>query len=101
MAGAGPVEVRIAGRGVVKDGQRRADPATRAHCHLCQTDVDQVAQLAASDGVSPGGAALAAEIFACKDCLRHRLEAMTVASWVMREPDRGQSTGLPWGKVSG
>ena len=43
----------------------------------------------------------AAGPFACKDCLRQRLEAMTVASWMMREAERGQVGGLPWGKVSG
>jgi hypothetical protein len=102
MPGPGALEVRIAGRGVVKDGQRVADPGTRAHCDLCQSDVEVAAQVT-PDG-RPGGdglSAAAAHSFACKDCLRQRLEAMTVAAWVMREPDRSQAGGLPWGKVSG
>jgi hypothetical protein len=35
--------------------------------------------------------------FACKSCLRGRLEAITVAMWELKAPP----PGLPWGKVSG
>jgi hypothetical protein len=34
--------------------------------------------------------------FACKSCMRTRLEAITVAVYELRE-----GSGLPWGKVSG
>lgn len=88
---AATIEVRIAGRGVVRDGQKTAELATRAHCDLCATDVDAVASVTAAAG-GP---------FACKECLRQRLEAMTVATWMMREPERAAAGGLPWGKVSG
>jgi hypothetical protein len=77
------IEVRVTGKGSVKDGQRTNDTNTKAHCDLCQQEVDVVASVG--------------QTFACKDCLRQRLEAMTVSSWMLREA----SGALPWGKVSG
>jgi hypothetical protein len=82
------IEVRIAQRGSVRDGAATRDAQQAARCDLCHEDVDAVASTAA-DGAGP---------FACKACLRHRLEAMTVGSWLLRESGDG---GLPWGKVSG
>jgi len=78
------IEVRIAGRGVVRGGDKTVDAETKAVCDLCGAESDAV--------VSVGGA------FACKGCLRGRLEAVTVAAWELRGADGG---GLPWGKVSG
>ena len=84
---AASIEVRVAGKGAVREGHKAPDANTKALCDLCEQEAEMVASVSASDG-GP---------FACKDCLRQRLEAMTVASWILRE----QPGGLPWGKVSG
>ena len=82
------IEVRIAQRGSVKDGEATRAAHQAARCDLCQAEVDAVAS------THPEGGAP----FACKACLRSRLEAMTVGTWLLRETGDG---GLPWGKVSG
>ena len=82
----GSIEVRIAGRGSAHDGAAKADSKQVAHCDLCAKDVDAVASVTSSGP------------FACKSCLRVRLEAMTVGAWLLR---KGDEAGLPWGKVSG
>jgi hypothetical protein len=82
------IEVRVGGRGSVKDGKKLVEAATVSRCELCNTDVDATASV----GVEGGGP------FVCKSCLRMRLEAITVALYELREPG---NTGLPWGKVSG
>ena len=79
------IEVRIAGRGRVCDGEPTEEPATEATCDLCGEEAEMVVSVAA-------------DRFACKSCLRQRLEATTVAGWLLRAPgDRG----LPWGKNAG
>ena len=86
------IEVRIAGKGVVRAGAAQPDPSQAARCDLCSAEVDAVASTGA-DGGAP---------FACKACLRDRLEAMTVGSWQLREAASAKPEGgLPWGKVSG
>lgn len=82
------IEVRVAGRGSVRDGEATEDRATRAQCGLCDESVDVVVSVT-PDARGP---------FACKSCLRKRLEAVTVATWELREPN---DRGLPWGKFSG
>lgn len=82
------IEVRIARRGFVRDGEATGDEAQAARCDLCGQDVDAVASMAPEGGAP----------FGCKTCLRGRLEAMTVGAWLLREAGDG---GLPWGKVSG
>jgi hypothetical protein len=82
------IEVRIAGRGSVREGKATVDANQVAKCDLCGADTDAVASTSASGGAP----------FACKSCLRGRLEAMTVGTWLLREAGDG---GLPWGKVSG
>ena len=79
------IEVRISGRGCTRDDQVTHDPAVVAHCDLCQQDV----LIAVSMG----------SIFACKECIRLRLDATSIASWQLR--DISQGGGLPWGKISG
>ena len=81
------IEVRVAGRGNVRGGVKTSDPKTRAVCDLCNTEADAVVSTN-MDATPP---------FACKDCLRARLEAMTVAAWELKSA----AAGLPWGKVSG
>lgn len=81
------IEVRIEGRGRVKDGEPHEDTGIQAKCDLCGDATDVVVS------VSP-----TADRFACKACLRGRLEATTVAQWLLRDP---REQGLPWGKFSG
>ncbi len=86
------IDVRIQNRGSVQGGVATRDGAQVAHCDLCGQDVDAVASTSTSGP------------FACKVCLRGRLEAMTIASYVLREAEEAgapASKGLPWGKVSG
>jgi hypothetical protein len=83
------IEVRVAGRGRVRAGERVADPATVARCDLCGADTDVVVSTS-PDGTGP---------FGCKACLRGRLEAITIALYELKEP--GGQSGLPWGKLSG
>lgn len=83
------IEVRVAGRGRVRDGQKTADPEQTAHCDLC----DRVSEVVVSTTSDPGGP------FGCRVCLRSRLEATTIAVWQLQEA--GGDTGLPWGKISG
>ncbi|MCZ7677437.1 MAG: hypothetical protein M5U28_01130 [Sandaracinaceae bacterium] len=82
------IEVRVAGRGTVRDGEATEDRSTSARCDLCETAVDVVVSVTKEAG-GP---------FACKACLRKRLEAVTVAAWELRDPS---DRGLPWGKFSG
>jgi len=84
------VEVRVGGRGKVRDGVKTEDAAMAARCDLCGADTDAVVSTSVA-GDAP---------YACKNCLRSRLEAITVATWELREPAPGAS-GLPWGKISG
>ncbi len=81
------IEVRVHGRGSVKDGDARREPELEARCDLCKATVDAV--------VSVG---VAGPPFACKSCLRERLESVTVALFLLKEP---REAGLPWGKISG
>lgn len=82
------IEVRVAGRGSVRDGDKVVDEATGGRCDLCGQDTDAIVSMT-PDGTAP---------FGCKACLRQRLEAITVALWLHR--DDGYPGGLPWGKVT-
>jgi hypothetical protein len=81
------IQVKVGGRGVVVDGEASEDTSVEAQCDLCGETVDAVVSVAADSG----GA------HACKSCLRHRLESVTVALYLLREPGRA---GLPWGKIT-
>jgi hypothetical protein len=83
---ASTIEVRVAGRGKVRAGEKTADANMAARCELCDTDTDVVVSTT-SAGEGP---------FACKACLRGRLEAITIAMYELRD-----TAGLPWGKISG
>ncbi len=82
------IEVKVAGRGTVRAGEAPADASTEARCGLCGESADVVVSVT-PDADGP---------FACKACLRGRLEAITVATWELRQPS---DQGLPWGKFSG
>jgi hypothetical protein len=79
------IEVRISGRGSTCDDQVVPDPSVVARCDLCHQDVPLTVSLG--------------PVFACKDCIRLRLDATSIAAWQLRDPS--QSGGLPWGKISG
>lgn len=81
------IEVRVHGRGSVQGPTPKGDETTEARCDLCGATTDAVASVAASGST-----------FACKSCLRERLESITVALYLFRESD---AKGLPWGKISG
>lgn len=83
------IEVRVHGRGSVRDGVPTPDAGIATRCDLCASETDATASV----GVDGGGP------FACKSCLRERLEAMTLGTWLLREG--GEKSGLPWGKISG
>jgi hypothetical protein len=82
-----PIEVRVHARGSVREGSPKPDPSMEARCDLCGATVDAVAS------VGPEARAP----FACKSCLRERLEGITVALWMLKDAEKG----LPWGKISG
>jgi len=84
------IEVHVAGRGRVHDGEKTVSPDQSAQCDLCGKPSQVVVSL--SPSVSGG-------TFGCRDCLRTRLEATTVATYLLQEP--ASSGGLPWGKISG
>jgi hypothetical protein len=84
----GPIEVRVHAHGSMRDGAARPDASIEARCDLCGAITDAVASLA-PEGRAP---------FACKGCLRERLETITVGLFMFREPGE---KGLPWGKISG
>lgn len=79
-----PIEVRVTGRGVIREGNATRDAGVKAHCSLCSSEAEAVASLA-------NGA------FACAACLRARLDALSVGRYRLAE----QSSTTPWGKVSG
>jgi hypothetical protein len=79
------IEVKISGRGTTRDEQVMPDPSVVARCDLCQQEVPLTVSLG--------------PVFACKDCIRLRLDATSIAAWQLRDPSQG--SGLPWGKISG
>ena len=81
----GPIEVRIAGKGVVANEELTKDETTAARCGVCGESRDLVVSLTA-------------DLYACRDCLRARLDASSVAQWRFREPSKA---GLPWGSIAG
>ena len=83
------IEVRVAGRGVVCGDSVVADATVVAPCSMCGRDAEAVVSLADKDG----GRAM----FACPNCIRSRLDALSVGRYRLRDP----GTGLPWGKVAG
>ncbi|MEZ4225726.1 MAG: hypothetical protein R3B13_32540 [Polyangiaceae bacterium] len=82
------VMVRVGGRGTVVDGIAAEDESVTAVCDLCGQSGDATVSVS-KDGDAP---------FACKNCLRERLEAMTLSLYLLAPGGNG---GLPWGKISG
>src|SRR5438045_3547789 len=63
------IEVRVGGRGVVRGDEAREDGATPSACALCGADAETVASITPRSGT---------ELFACANCLRERLDAISV-----------------------
>ncbi|MFT7581451.1 MAG: hypothetical protein ACI9MR_003127 [Myxococcota bacterium] len=82
------IRVRVAGQGEVDGDAVNASAATEATCNLCGNAAASVASL--DVGTTPA-------TFACADCLRARLEAMSVARWRFQSAG---TAGLPWGKIT-
>jgi hypothetical protein len=78
------ITVRVAGKGSVTGEQVVRDPATVAACDVCGGQADLVVSMGA--------------VWACKPCIRARLDATSVAAWQLR--DAG-GPGLPWGTNAG
>jgi hypothetical protein len=79
------IDVHVTGGGTIIGGELRPDGQVVATCSLCSGKVD-------------ASAALASGAFACANCLRERLDALSVARFRLRE---SRSGALPWGKVTG
>jgi hypothetical protein len=86
---AGVIEVRVGGRGIVRGDESTVNAEVKARCSLCNAEAETVAS------ISPPGQT---ERYACPNCLRERLDAISVGRWRLRD---AQSAGLPWGKLSG
>ena len=78
------IDVHVSQGGMIVSGAVRPDPKLVARCTLCARNVESAA-------------ALGAGAFACGDCLRARLDALSVARFRLRE----SGSGTPWGKVTG
>lgn len=78
------IDVQVTGGGTISNGELKIDSSTHARCGLCARDVEATAAIA--------------ETTACAQCLRERLDAMSVARFRLRE---SRTSSLPWGKVTG
>jgi hypothetical protein len=86
------IDVEITGCGRVRGDDVQADASVVARCSLCDAKVEAAASIVAG-AATPGGAS----VLACANCLRARLDALSVARFRLGVP----STGIPWGKISG
>lgn len=84
---AASIEVRVNGRGVAAGEDLRVDTATQATCDLCAKELDAVVSVSGPNGPAA---------FACAECIRERLGAISVARWRLQDAHK-----TPWGKVSG
>jgi hypothetical protein len=78
------IDVHVSQGGTIVSGEVRIDAKIVARCTLCAHEVESSASL--------GGGG-----FACANCLRERLDALSVARFRLRE----SGSGTPWGKVTG
>lgn len=78
------IDVQVTGGGTIRNGELKIDSSTNAKCGLCAQEVEAAAAIAGT--------------MACAQCLRERLDAMSVARFRLRE---SRTSSLPWGKVTG
>jgi len=81
---ASSIDVHVTGGGTISGNDLRVDQTAKARCTLCARDVEAAAAIG--------------DAFACANCLRERLDALSVARFRLRE---SRSGSLPWGKVTG
>ena len=79
------IDVQVTRGGRIQGGEVVTDAQMVAHCALCKREVEAAALLADTR-------------YACANCLRERLDALSVARFRLRESG---SSSLPWGKVTG
>lgn len=80
------IDVQVTGGGKVTNGAVSIDPTTKATCSLCSKSVES------SVTIGAGGTA-------CAQCLRDRLDALSVARFRLQDTTGPRS--IPWGKVTG
>jgi hypothetical protein len=85
------IDVEITGCGRVRGDDIESDPSVVARCSLCRGQVEAAASIAISPAAGPSA-------LACADCLRARLDALSVGRFRLCDPQPG---GIPWGKISG
>lgn len=78
------IDVHVTGGGTITNGELKIDATAHARCGLCARDVEASAAIG--------------DTHACANCLRERLDALSVARFRLRE---SRSSSLPWGKVTG
>jgi len=80
------IDVQVSGGGTVTNGAVHLDPTMKASCSLCTKPVD------VSVTIGP-------DRTACAQCLRDRLDAISVARFRLQDSSAPKS--IPWGKVTG
>lgn len=83
------IDVRVHGRGAVRGEMVVEDATVAAVCAECDVEKEAVASVGTKG------------YFLCADCLRARLEALSVARYVLRAEPVRRAPGLPWGKITG
>ena len=79
------IDVQVTGGGSILDGSLRNDTTVVATCSLCEAKVEAAARLTQ-------------DAYACGNCLRARLDALSVARFRLGDT---RASVLPWGKVTG
>ena len=77
------IDVHVSGGGSIVGGELTQDAATVARCSICAREVE-------------ASAAIGENRFACANCLRERLDALSVARFRLHETRKS----IPWGKVT-
>jgi hypothetical protein len=77
------IDVRVSHGGSIVGGVVEVDAALIVRCSLCESEVEAVASLQSGT-------------YACAQCLRERLDAMSVARFRLKT-----GGSIPWGKVTG
>jgi hypothetical protein len=88
------IDVEITGCGRVHGEDVQVDPSVAARCSLCGKQVEAAVSIAVGEAPRDAGSS----VLACANCLRARLDALSVGRFRLREP---QTSGIPWGKISG
>lgn len=79
------IDVHVSKAGRIQNGELTTDTGTVAKCTLCNANVEATAALGSLG-------------HACANCLRERLDALSVARFRLME---GAPRSSSWGKVTG